>query len=380
MNQRTLRISGTLKHKGEQSDASLQETAREHVECHPGLLFLSDVLRALHASPVPLRGPAAFFGAFPPHEVMNAFGERPDLRVRTLKAITGGPTALLRRLSTEAVATQIDLLAADDLPEAERSVRAEADRALSVPELYLKYVDPLDVATYLPASKVWEYEVEDAWWTREATAGARSLMAAELRSVRRHAILTDSEILDVLGDETFEHYMPLTIRTALRAASRRAAAAGKPYTDSDMFAGAGAGGRDLVDEIVENIPLPALRVVVDQVAQMLGLVAQDAVSGPKAVAASSTPSLERAQSVPAPVPGERVGPKPAPAGAGLPAASAGKLAPLPAPKARPPAPPPPRSAASKMEALAAALDATEVNGPPEPDDELAFVEEVPERR
>ena len=151
MNQRTLRIPGTLKHKGEQSDASLQETAREHVERHPGLLFLADVLRALHAAPAPLRDPAAFFDAFSPREVMDAFGERPDLRVRALKAITGGPTALLRRLSTEAVASQIDLLAIDELPEAERSVRADADRALSVHDLFLKYVDPVDIATYLPA-------------------------------------------------------------------------------------------------------------------------------------------------------------------------------------------------------------------------------------
>src|SRR5450432_3358888 len=158
MNQLTLRIPGTLKHQGEQSDASLQETAREHVERHQGLLFLADVVRALHASPSPLRGPAAFFEAFPPREVMDAFDERPDLRVRVLKALTGGPSALLRRLSMEAVASQIELLAADDLPEAERSVRAEADRALSVHELYIKYVDPVDVATYLPAGTVWEYE------------------------------------------------------------------------------------------------------------------------------------------------------------------------------------------------------------------------------
>jgi hypothetical protein len=375
MNQRTLRIPGTLKHKGEQSDASLQETAREHVERHPGLLFLADVVRALHASPAPVRGPAAFFDAFSPREVMDAFNERPDLRVRVLKALTGGPTALLRRLSMEAVASQIELLAADDLPEAERSVRAEADRALSVHELYLKYVDAVDLATYLPAGTVWEYEAEDAWWSGEATAGARALMAIELRSVRRHAILTDSEILDVLGDETFERYMPLTVRTALRAAARRAAAAGKPFTDSDLFAGAG-GGRDLVDEIVENVPLPALRVVVDQVARILGLAAQDAVTGPTRVAA--TAPAERPYAVSAPSTADRVGPKPAAAG-GLPQVSAGRPVPAPAPKARPPAPPPPRAAGSKMEALAAAMDATEVDDPPQPNDDFAFVEELPER-
>ena len=383
MNQRTLRIPGTLKHKGEQSDASLQETAREHVEHHPGLLFLADVLRALHASPAPLRGPAAFFGAFQPRELMEAFGERPDLRVRALKAMTGGPTALLRRLSNEAVASQIILLAADDLPDAERTVRAEADRALSIHELYVKYVDPVDIATYLPAGTVWEYEAQDTWWTREATPGARSLMATELRSVRRHAILTDSEILDVLGDETFERYMPLTVRTALRTAARRAAAAGKPFTDADLFAGASGekGGRDLVDEIVENIPLPALRVVIDQVAQMLGLSASDAASGPTRVSATAPVLAERAPAVQAPAVADRVGPKPAATAAGLPPAGAGKPVPAPASalKARPPAPPAPRAAASKMEALAAALDATEVEGPPQPDDDFTFVEDLPER-
>ncbi|HVR01954.1 MAG TPA: hypothetical protein VMT47_07475 [Polyangia bacterium] len=383
MNQRTLRIPGTLKHKGEQSDASLKETAREHIERHPGLLFLTDVLRAVHASPEPLRGPAAFFDAFPPREVMDAFGERPDLRVRALKAMTGGPTALLRRLSAEAVATQIDLLAADDLPEAERSVRAEADRARSVHELYLQYVDPVDVATYLPAGTVWEYEAGGAWWSREATAGARSLMATELRSVRHHALLTDSEILDVLGDETFERYMPLTVRTALRSASRRAAAAGKPFTDSDLFAGAAGekGGRDLVDELVANIPLPALRVVVDQVARILGLSAHEALTGPTKLPAAAPALAERVQGLAAPATADRIGPKPAATAGGLPPASAGKPAPAPAPtaKARPPAPPPARTAASKMEALAASLDATEVDGPPQPDDELAFIEEVPDR-
>ncbi|HEY2732036.1 MAG TPA: hypothetical protein VGK52_18970 [Polyangia bacterium] len=380
MNQRTLRIPGTLKHTGEQSDASLQETAREHVERHPGLLFLTDALRAMHASPEPLRGPASFFDAFPPREVMDAFGERPDLRVRALKAMTGGPTALLRRLSAEAVATQIDLLAADDLPEAERSVRAEADRTRSVHELYLQYVAAVDLATYLPAGTLWEYEAEDAWWSREATAGARSLMAIELRSVRRHAILTDSELLDVLGDETFERYMPLTVRTALRAAARRAAAAGKPFTDSDLLAGAGGekGGRDLVDELVENVPLPALRVVVDQVARILGLSALEAVTGPTRIPATASAPVERAQGLSAPALADRVGPKAAATAGGLIGASA-KPAAAPAPKARPPAPPPARTAASKMEALAAALDATEVDGPPQPDDELAFMEELPDR-
>jgi hypothetical protein len=115
-------------------------------------------------------------------------------------------------------------------------------------------------------------------------------------------------------------------------------------------------------------------VVIDQVARMLGLSAQDMLTGPTRVAAPA-PS-EQAPSVRAPATADRVGPKPAAPAGGLSPANAGK--PGPVPKVRPPTPPPPRVAASKMEALAAALEATEVDGPPQPDDDFAFVEEVPE--
>jgi len=359
MSQRTLRIPGTLKHTGEQSDASLQETVREHVERHPGLLFLADVLRAVHASPA-LRTPADFFAAFRPRDVMEAFAERPDLRVRTLKAITGGPTALLRRLPGSEVASQLELLAAEDLPEAERMVRAEADRSLSLHELYLKYVDPVDLAAYVPAGVLWAYEARDAWWTKEAPAIARALTASELRSIRRHAIMTDSEILDVLGDETFERHMPLAVRTSLREASRHAASEGRPFTDSDMFARASGGGRDLVDEMVESIPLPELREVIEQAARMIGAGGQDTGAEPAKIPITEAP-LAAAQAAPA---AARVGPKGA--GTGLPPVAAKNA---PGTKKGPPALPPPKSKTS-------ASEDTQSDGPPQPDDDLSFLEEV----
>ena len=150
MNQRTLRIPGTLKHTSdEQTDVALQEKAREHADRHPGVGYLADVLRALHAPGALMRSAKGFYSAFTPREVMDAFAQRPDLRVKTVKAITGGAPTLLRRLSPDALASQIDLLVIEDLPEAERSVRAEADRALTVHDLYMKYLDPVDLATYL---------------------------------------------------------------------------------------------------------------------------------------------------------------------------------------------------------------------------------------
>jgi hypothetical protein len=282
----------------------------------------------------------------------------------------------LRRLSTEALAFQIDLLATEDLPEPERSVRAEADRALTVHDLYLKYLDPGDLAIYLPAQAIWMYEARDNWWKTEPTPATRALMASELRSIRRHAILTDSEILDLVGDETVERCLPLPVRTALRRAARRAAKEGRPFTDADLFAGGasgGPGGRDLIDEMVDSVPLPQLREVIAQVGRMLGLSDLDDSEEPTTVSFSAAP-IEVAAAVPMPAGAQRVGPKAMPVG------------PTPPPPARPSAPmmrggtPPPKTMPPVPAAKGAARGApvpVEAEGPPQPDDDaLAILEEI----
>jgi hypothetical protein len=366
MNQRTLRIPGALKHSADEgSDATLQEKAREHVERHPGLQFLADVMQALHGSADPQRDVQEFFVAFPAKEMMEALVQRPDLRVRVVKAITGTPTALLRRLPPDALASQIDLLAVDDLPQAERSVRAEADRSLTVHELYHKYLEPVDVATYFPTDAIWRYEAQDNWWTAAPTPGTRALMAAELRSVRRRAIMTDSEILDLLGDETLETHLPLPVRTALRKAARRAAAEGRPFTDADMFAGAG-GSRDLIDEMVDSVPWAQLREVIVQVAAaMLGYLEPDAAREPaKAAPASGSSTSATPPPVVTSAGPSRVGPK-----------------------TSPPLPPPAKNGSGAQRAGGKSLPHVgsgkgdrpampEEAAPPQPDDDLAFVEEV----
>lgn len=373
MNQQTLRIPGTLRHTSdEQTDVALQDQAREHAERHPGVRFLADVLRALHAPGVSQRNAKTFYSVFTPREVMDALAQRPDLRVKVVKAITGSPAALLRRLSSEALASQIDLLAVEDLPETERAVRAEADRALAVHDLYLKYLEPLDLATYLPAQAIWTYESRDNWWKTEPTAGARALLAIELRSIRRHAILTDSEILDLLGDATLEGCLPLSVRTALRQAARRAAKEGRPFTDADLFAAGadGAGGRDLIDEMVESVPLPQLREVIFQVGRMLGLSALDDSEEPTTVSASNVAA--DAAVVPMPIGAQRVGPRamsvgPTPPPPSRPRASNDRGA-TPPPKVIPPAPP-----AKGSRGTSIPVDA---KGPPQPDDALDILEEI----
>ena len=372
MTQKALRIPGTLKHTSdEHTDVALQEKAKEHAARHPGVGFLADVLRALHAPGALIRSAQGFYSAFTPREVMDALAQRPDLRAKTVKAITGGAPTLLRRLSPDALASQIDLLVIEDLPEAERSVRAEADRALTVHDLYMKYLDPVDLATYLPVQSIWAYESNDSWWKWEPTAGTRALMATELRSIRRHGILTDAEILDLLGEETLEQHLSLAVRTGLRQAARRAAAAGKPFTDADLFAGPGAGARDLIDEMVDSVPMAQLRDVVAQAGRILGVSELDDNDEPTAVTFGGP--AKDAAAVPTPI-GQRIGPKPTPAVTPAPSLLMGKPRTMndrnvtPPPKPIPAAPPPKASRPAPLPADAA--------GPPEPDDDLAFLEEI----
>jgi len=372
MNQRTLRMPGTLKHTSdEQTDVALQEKAREHADRHPGVGFLADVLRVLHAPGALMRNAKGFYSAFTPREVMEALAQRPDLRVKTVKAITGGAPTLLRRLSPEALAFQIELLVVEDLPEAERSVRAEADRALTVHDLYMKYLDAVDLATYLPPQSIWTYESHDSWWKWEPTAGTRALMATELRSIRRHGILTDAEILDLLGEEALEQHLSLAVRTGLRKAARRAAAAGKPFTDADLFAGPGAAGRDLIDEMVDSVPMGQLREVVAQAVRILGVSALEDNDEPTAVTFGN--SAKDATAVPTPI-GQRIGPKPTPPVTLAPSPLPGKARAAndrnatPPPKPIPPAPPAKGGRPAPIPVDAAA--------PPQPDDDFAFLEEI----
>ena len=136
------------------------------------------------------------------------------------------------------------------------------------------------------------------------------LMATELRSIRRHGILSDSEILDLLGEETLEQHLSLAFRTGLRKVARRAAAAGKPFTDADLFAGPGASARDLIDEMVDSVPMARLREVVAQAGRILGVSELDDNEEPTAVTFGG--SAKDASAVPTPI-GQRIGPKPTPA-------------------------------------------------------------------
>jgi hypothetical protein len=233
-----------------------------------------------------------------------------------------------------------------------------------VHDLYVKYLDPLDVATYLPATTIWTYESHDDWWKWEPSAGTRALMGAELRSIRRHGILSDSEILDLLGEVTLEQYLSLAVRTSLRKAARRAAAANRPFTDADLFAGTGIGGRDLIDEMVDTVPMPQLRGIINQVGRILGFSGMDENDEPTAV------TVPR-DAAPAPTPiGVRVGPKPTPAVAAAPSAPIGKN--------RPGATPPPKPipAAPLAKGNRPAPPAVDAAGQPEPDDDLALLEEI----
>jgi hypothetical protein len=196
-------------------------------------------------------------------------------------------------------------------------------------------------------------------------------MAAELRSIRSHGILTDSEILDLLGEETLEHHLSLAVRTGLRKAARRAAAAGKAFTDTDLFAGPGGGARDLIDEMVDSVPMPQLRELVIQAGRILGVSELDDNEEPTAVTFGN--AAKDAAAVPTPI-GQRIVAKPAAAFTPAPSPLTGKPRPAndrnatPPPKPIPAVPPARNGRPAPIVADAA--------GPPAPDDDLAFLEEI----
>lgn len=292
-----LRITGPLAHAADgRSEADLQKEARAYVEGAPGVRFLADVLVALHGGDG-LRSPVGFCASFPPRQVLDALGRRLDLRVKLMSAVVGGPVALMRRLSAADLARQLDLLVVEDLPPTERGFRHEEDRSRAVNELYLKYLDPFDLVTYLPAQQIWDYESHDRWWTADPGRGQRALMLAEMKSVRRHQLLSDSEILDLLGDESLERGLPAEVRTRLRGAARKAAREGRPFKDSDLFACMRSpdGTRDLTEDLVESLSLATLRKVVGHVVRLLGLSDAGSTDAPAAREEAAAPPAPTAR-------------------------------------------------------------------------------------
>ena len=325
------RAPGPLKHPAEvTAEPELQKQQRGFLAANPGARFLADVLAALHAPAQPMRDARAFHAGFSPQVVLQAFSARAELRVRLVRAITGGPPALLRRMAAEDLAKQVELLVAEDLPAAERSLRAEEDRALDVFQLYQKYLDPGDLASYLPSPLLWQYESHDQWWTRAATPASRALMTAELKSIRAHAILSDGEILDVLGDETLERDLPLAVRTRLRSAARKAGREGKTFRDGDLFGALRSedGKQDLTDHLAEHVSAATLRKVVARAAEVLGLTQTSPVA--ESLPRELTPPPVREPAAPAPAaaaaPRNAATPAKGAPAAKLPAAVTGKTA------------------------------------------------------
>jgi hypothetical protein len=389
-------ISGTLRHANEGStDAQREAEARSHAEQNPGVRFLADVLAAIHLGNPAVRNAREFYAAFPPKEVLEALAQRADLRVKVARAITGSPAALLRRLAPADLATQVELLATEDLPAGERQVRSEEDRSLSVGEIYLKHLEGVDLATYLPGRRIWQYEAQDGWWSHSATAAARALMAAELRSARQHKLVSETEILDLIGDEALERDLPVLVRTRMRTAARKSGNDGRPFRDGDLFAclRSADGTRDLIDELAEHLPLPILRKVVTHAAERLGLEdpAADVTRAEKAEVARPEPAK------PDPARPEPAKPEPAkaePANASPPkrpparppAAAAGNKSspalPRPQPGVRdrltPPAVPgaPPKGPSAEPASLAEALRDPFASGPPTGQEILAIMEDL----
>jgi hypothetical protein len=298
----SLTMGGPLRHGSEVTgDAELDKQASAHVDSQPGVRFLVDALTALHQGAAGIRTAAGFYDAFPPRLVLEALAQRPDLRVKLVQSLTGGPGTLLRRVPPAELAHQIELLAVEDLPVAERGFRLESERTLSVAELYLRRLDPFDVATYLPAQLLWQYESRDGWWNQEPTPGLRALMAAELKSVRRHQLLTDGELLDLVGDETMERDLPVAVRTRLRAAARKAGAEGRAFRDTDLITcvRSADGMRDLMDDLCDHLPLPVLRKVVTRTGELLGITGA-AANAPAAVVTSVITSAVPAAAASAP--------------------------------------------------------------------------------
>ena len=166
---------------------------------------------------------------FTPHERSDGGTSRSGqhLRVKTVKAITGGAPTLLRRLLSGRAARPRSTCSSPKSPRSGTMVRARPTRAHRARPVH-EYLDPVDLATYLGPPSILDVRVERRLVEVEAHRGYAHVdgdPAAERPASRDPDGLGDCGAAR-RGDARAAPARWL-VRTGLRKAARRAAAAGK---------------------------------------------------------------------------------------------------------------------------------------------------------
>jgi len=226
--------------------------------------FLAHVVD--HAITVGRRSADDFVRNFPPEEIMQKLGDRPELRAEILAQTTGLKVRIAVKKTWQS--------AAEDLRIA--LTEAETDAATIVAAFH-----PDDRVRFLDHGRLWSFVIEGEFWKRtEGTAGkdksSSQHLAFMLDRALTDSLITHRDIIDGISVGEIAARLPKAelgkiIEGALAAGHRRS-----PFTESDLWAALTA------VVLVEYVPLRLVweRVIQPKVAEAHGYVTSSPESTP----------------------------------------------------------------------------------------------------
>lgn len=201
------------------------------------------------------RAPADFLRHFPPHAIMEALGEHPELRAKIVAPATG--------LKPKIAAKKAPADCAADLVIALEEHETDAKTLVSL-------LDPDDRVRYLPAEELWSYVVEGEFWEAEDEA-TREIARAHIQHMLERAlsdgIIRAVDVVDGAGVPQLAQHLPPAELARILAAALDAGRGGAPFTDEQLLSECAPA------VLVRHVPLPVIwsGVVEGPIAKALGV-------------------------------------------------------------------------------------------------------------
>ncbi len=204
------------------------------------------------------RTPEEFIRHFPPATIMAGLRDRPSLRAAILVTTTGIKFRIAVKKSAESAGEDLQIA----LEEGE-----------TTPATVVTLFDPDDRVRHLSDKALWQFVIEDKFWTAssseaEASKRATEHMAFILDRALQDKLVSHADIIDGISVQRIAKLLPRAELEKIISAALAGGQKSKPFTEAGLMAAVGS------QTLLAHVPLEAIwnSMVVPKIAEAHGFV------------------------------------------------------------------------------------------------------------
>lgn len=204
------------------------------------------------------RTPEDFIRHFPPAAIMVGLRDRPSLRANILETTTGIKFRIAVKKSAES--------AGEDL-------KIALDEAETSPATVVSLFDPDDRVRHLSDKALWQFVIEDKFWSASSSDAEASNRATEhvafiLDRALQDELITHRDIIDGISVHRIAKLLPRAELEKIIAAALAVGQKNKPFTEAGLVDAVGS------QTLLAHVPLKDIwnSMIVPKIAQAHGFV------------------------------------------------------------------------------------------------------------